>query len=135
MRMHAPLQEPPIERSHIVAPSISIQTMSFGIVGGAPTRPSLEAMATSTPTVPQDTKIGGLKLEMPKKYTGSCVLAISGWLIKMERYFRFVKYLADIWVDVVTTRITNAAQAWMDKALQDVHLGRCNPWASWADFR
>ena len=46
-----------------------------------------------------------------------------------------MKYPTDIWVDVIATHITNAAQAWLDKELQDLQLGRHRPWASWADFR
>ena len=33
-------------------------------------------------------------------------------------------------VDVIATRITDAAQAWLDKELQDLQLGRRRPWAS-----
>ena len=95
--------------------------------------PALEAMATSALAVPQDARIGGLKLEMPEKYTGSRIPVVSGWLTKMERYFRLMKYPTDIWVDVIATRITDAAQAWLDKELQDLQLGRA-PLASWADF-
>ena len=85
-RMRAPPQEPLVERSHTVTPSIPIQTMSFGTVGGF--RPLLQAMATSALVVPQDAQIGGLKLEMPEKYIDSRIPAISGRLTKMERYFR-----------------------------------------------
>ena len=42
---------------------------------------------------------------MLEKYTGNRVPAISGWLTKMERYFRVMKYLTDIWVDLIATRI------------------------------
>ena len=80
----------------------------FGTVGDA--GPALEAMATSALAVPQDARIGGLKLEMPEKYTGSRIPVVSGWLTKMERYFRLMKYPTDIWVDVIATRITNAAK-------------------------
>ena len=52
----------------------------------------------------------------------------------MEQFFRLMKDPSKIWIDVITTRITHAAQGWLDKALQDLHLGQCNPWASWADF-
>ena len=45
-----------------------------------------------------------------------------------------MKYPTNIWVDVIATRITDIAQAWMDKELQDLQLGRRCPWASWADF-
>ena len=72
---------------------------------------------------------------MPEKFTGSRIPAIAGWLTKMERYFRLMKYPTDIWVDVIATRVTDAAQAWLDKTLQDLQLGRRNPWASWAEFR
>ena len=112
-RMRAPPQEPPIERSRTTTPSIPIQTMSFGTVVDA--GPTLEAMATSALAVPQDANIGGLKLEMPEKYTGSHIPTVSGWLTKMERYFRLMKYPTDIWVDVIANHITDAAQDWLDK--------------------
>ena len=95
---------------------------------------ALEATATSAPVVPQNVRIGGLKLEMPEKYIGSRISMVSGWLTKMERYFRLMKYPTDIWVDVIATHITNTAQAWLDKELQDLQLGWLNPWANWADF-
>ena len=85
--------------------------------------------------MPRDARIGGLKLEMPQKYTGSRIPTVLGWLTKMERCFRLMKYPTDIWVDVIATRVTDAAQAWLDKELQDLQLGRCNPWANWAEFR
>ena len=66
---------------------------------------------------------------------GSRIPSVLGWLIKMERYFKLMKYPTDIWVDVISTRVTDAAQAWLDKELQDLQLGRRNPWASWAEFR
>ena len=65
---------------------------------------------------------------MPKKYTGGCVPAIVGWLTKMGRYCRLIEHLADVWVDVIATHIIDAAQDWLDKALQDVQLGQLNPW-------
>ena len=46
-----------------------------------------------------------------------------------------MKYPTDIWVDVISTHITDAAQAWLDKELQDVQLGRRPPWVNWAEFR
>ena len=73
-------------------------------------------------------------MEMPDKFIGGRIPAIARWLTKMERYFRLIKYPTDIWVDVIATHIIDAAQGWWDKALQDVQLGRCNPWASWAEF-
>ena len=36
---------------------------------------------------------------------------------------------------MIATRITDAAQAWLDKELQDLQLGRRRPWASWTEFR
>ena len=50
-RMRAPHQEPPVEQSRTAMPTILVQTMSFGTVGGAPIGPSLEATATSAPIV------------------------------------------------------------------------------------
>ena len=57
---------------------------------------------------------------MLEKYTGSRVSAIFGWLTKMERYFRLTKYPTDIWVDMIATHVTDAAQAWLDKEFQDL---------------
>ena len=121
--MRASPHEPPEERFRTTMPSIPIQTPSFGIVGGAPTKPSLEATAISAPVAPNESRIRGLKMKILEKYTSSRVLAIAGWLTKMERYFRLMKYPVDIWVDVIATRITNSTQAWLDKELQDVQLG------------
>ena len=67
--------------------------MTLGTVGDSGL--ALEATATSALVVPQDVRIGGLKLEMPEKYTGSRILAVPGWLTKMERYFRLMKYPTD----------------------------------------
>ena len=35
---------------------------------------------------------------------------------------------------MIATRITDAAQAWLDKELQDVQLGWHPPWVNWAEF-
>ena len=67
---------------------------------------------------------------MLEKYTGSHILAISGWLTKMERYFRLMKYPDDIWVGVIATHVTTIAQALLDKELQDLQLCWHNPWAN-----
>ena len=107
--------------------------MTLGAMGDF--GPALEATATSALAVPQDVRIRGLKLEMLEKYTGSRIPVVSGWLTKMERYFRLMKYPIDIWIDVITTRITDAAQAWLDNELQYLHLGRRRPWGIWVDFR
>ena len=53
----------------------------------------------------------------------------------MERYFRLMKYPANIWVDVIATHITDATQSRLNKELHELQLGQHNPWASWADFR
>ena len=126
--MRAPPHEPPVERSRTATPSLPIQTMTLGIVGD--TGSALQTMATSAAHVPQDARIRGLKLEMPEKYIGSHIAAMSRWLTKMERYSRLMKYSTDIWVDVIATHITDATQAWLGKELQDLQLGRCNPWAN-----
>ena len=103
---------------HAQTPSIPIQTMTVGTVGDA--RPTLEATATSTIAMPHNARIRGLKLEIPEKCTGSHIPVVSGWLIKMERYFKLMKCPTDIWVDVIATRVTDAAQAWLEEKLQDL---------------
>ena len=75
---------------------------------------------------PNEPKIGNFKLEMLEIYSGSYEPTVVGWVMKMERYFWLMNYAADIWVDVINTRITNATQAWLDKELQDVQLGQRN---------
>ena len=92
-------------------PSQPIQTGSFGTMGSAMAGQSMTAMATSALAGHHEERIRGLKLEMPEKFTGSRIPTISGWLTKMERYFQLMKYPMDIWVDVIATRVTDAAQA------------------------
>ena len=48
---------------------------------------------------------------MPEKHFGNQILAIARWLTKMAQYFKLMKYLANIWIDVIATCITHAAQA------------------------
>ena len=65
--------------------------------------------------------VGGLKLEMLEKYSGSQVSIVQGWLNKMEQYFWLIQYPTNIWVDDgIATCITHAAQAWFNKSLQDI---------------
>ena len=90
-------------------------------------RRALEAMATYVPVVPHDARIEGLKLEILENYSGNRILAISGWLTKMARYFRLMKYPTDIWVDVIAACIIDAAQAWLDKELQDLQWVGATP--------
>ena len=121
--MRAPPHEPQIQRSRTAMPSIPIQTMTLGTVGDS--GPTVEATATFTLAVPQEARIGGLKLEMPEKYIGSRIPAISGWLTKMERYFRLMKYPTNIWVDVIATCITDGCPSLVGQGIARFAVG---PW-------
>ena len=103
----------------------------FGVV---PVGPTLATVVLSMSAMPGGSKIGGLKLEMPEKYIGSRMPVVSGWLLKMERYFRLMSYPANIWVDVIATHITDSAHTWLDKCLQDIQSGQRCPWTTWEDF-
>ena len=46
-----------------------------------------------------------------------------------------MRYSANIWVDVIVKLVRYAAQAWLDKSLQDIQLGRRNPWADKVAFK
>ena len=52
----------------------------------------------------------------------------------MERYFRLMRYPADTWIEVVATRLTEAAEAWFNGESQRIETGARRAWRSWAAF-
>ena len=87
------------------------------IVQGPPSGTSIQVTRTITQVGPTEPKIESLELEMLEKYIENRELIVAGWLTKMEWYFQLMNYPIDIWVDVITRRMTNAPQAWLDKEL------------------
>ena len=55
-------------------------------------------------------------------------------MTKMERYFRLMRYPADTWIEVVATRLTEAAEAWFNGKSQRIETGARQAWRSWAAF-
>ena len=84
-------------------------------------------MVPTALVVPREAKLGGLKLEMPEKHNGCQVHTISGWLTKIERYFRFMNALADIYIDVVTTWITDGCTSLLGHVIERHLDGQAQP--------
>ena len=53
----------------------------------------------------------------------------------MERYFKLMCYPADTWIEVVATRLMDAAEAWFNGESQQIETGARRDWRSWAAFR
>ena len=53
----------------------------------------------------------------------------------MERYFKLMCYHADTWIEVVATRLTDAAEAWFNGESQQIKTGAKRDWRSWTAFR
>ena len=53
----------------------------------------------------------------------------------MERYFKLMRYPTDTWIEVATTRLTDAAEAWFNGESQQIDTGARRDWRSWAAFR
>ena len=54
--------------------------------------------------------------------------------MKMERYFGLMRYPVDTWIEVVATRLTEAAEAWFNGESQRIETGARRAWRSWAVF-
>ena len=144
VRMHAPSRPPTIERPRTITPPQTTETFPSQVQPSMGSTLVMQAMfvgqslwfpGPSTHVSLDAVRVGELKLEIPEKYSRSQTPTVHGWLNKMEQYFLLMKYLDNIWVDVITTCIAHATQAWLDKFLQDIQLGRRNLWADWALFR
>ena len=57
-----------------------------------------------------------------------------GWLTKMECYFRLMCYLANKWIEVVATCLTEVVEAWFNGESQRIEIGARRAWRSWAAF-
>ena len=58
-----------------------------------------------------DLRVGQLKMDMPPVFSASRQQNARGWLQKMERYFKLMRYPADTWIEVVATRLIDAVEA------------------------
>ena len=45
-----------------------------------------------------------------------------------------MRYPADTWIEVVATRLTDAAEAWFNGESQQIDTGARRDWRSWAAF-
>ena len=73
-------------------------------------------------------------MDMPPVFTASRQQNVRGWLTKMERYFRLMRYPADTWIEVIATRLTEAAKAWFNGESQRIETRARRAWRSWAAF-
>lgn len=77
--MRAPPLIQPVSRVRTVKPTVPIQPMvasGLPLSGVIPTEPTLATIGPSTSTNPGGSRIGGLKLEILEKYTGSRIPTI-----------------------------------------------------------
>ena len=54
--------------------------------------------------------------------------------MKMERYFRLMRYPVDTWIEVVATRLKKAVEAWFNGESQCIKTRAKRAWRSWAAF-
>ena len=74
-------------------------------------RPGSPELGFSVGAMPVGLCVGLLKMDMPPVFTASKQQNIRGWLTKMERYFRLMRYPTDTWIEVVATCLTEAVEA------------------------
>ena len=98
-------------------------------------RPDSPESGVSVEAAPAGLRVGQLKMDMPPVFTASRQQNVRGWLTKMERYFRLMRYPVDTWIEVVATRLTEAAEAWFNGESQRIETGARRDWRSWAQFR
>ena len=97
-------------------------------------RPDSPKSGISVGAAPAGLRVGQLKMDMPPVFTASRQQNVRGWLTKMERYFRLMRYPTDTWIEVVATRLTEAAEAWFNGESQRIETGARRAWRSWAAF-
>ena len=79
--------------------------------------------------------VGQLKMDIPLVFIASRQQNVRGWLTKMERLFRLMRYPADMWIEIVATRLTEAVEAQFNGESQWIETGVRRGWRSWAEFR
>ena len=77
-------------------------------------RPDSPESGINVGATPARLSVGQLKMDMPPVFTASRQQNARGWLTKMERYFWLMRYPTDTWIEVVATRLTEAAEAWFN---------------------
>ena len=87
--------------------------------------------ATSAPQV----GAAEVKVDPPARYSGARVPGVRSWLTQMERWMVLRNYPVDKYVAVVANQTEGAAQAWINQVLQDIEVGKRNPFDDWADFK
>ena len=87
--------------------------------------------ATSAPQV----VAAEVKVDPPARYSDTRVLGVQSWLPQMERWMVLQNYPVDKYVAVVSNQMDEAAQAWIIQVLQDIEVGKRNPFDCWADFK
>ena len=86
-------------------------------------RPDSPDSGVSVGAAPAGLRVGQLKMDMPPVFTAGRQQNVRGWLTKMERYFRLMRYPAETWIEVVATRLTEAAEAWFNGESQRIETG------------
>ena len=71
-------------------------------------RPNTPQSSISRCVEPAGLHVGQLKMDMPLVFSANGQQNMKGWLMKMERYFKLIRYPVDTWIDVVATRLTDS---------------------------
>ena len=74
-------------------------------------KPDSPELGISMAAAPAGLRVGQLKMDMPLVFTASRQQNVRGGLIKMERYFKLMHYLADTSIEVMATRLIEAVEA------------------------
>ena len=91
-------------------------------------RPHSPESGISMEAAPAGLRVSQLKTDMPLVFTASRKQNVRGWLTKMECYFRLMRYPADMWIEVVATCLTEAAEAWFNGESQQIETGARHDW-------
>ena len=97
-------------------------------------RPGSPESGNSMGVAPAGLHVGQFKMDMPPVFTASRQQNVRGWLTKMERYFRLMRYPANMWIEVVATCPTEATEVWFNSESQRIEIGARRAWRSWAAF-
>ena len=117
-------------------PNMSSDASTLKQAGKVPlgNRPDSPESGVSVGAAPTGLRVGQLKMDMPPVFIASRQQNVRGWLTKMERYFRLMRYPADIWIEVVAIRLIEVAESWFNGESQRIETRARHAWRSRAAF-
>ena len=97
-------------------------------------RPDSPKLGVSMGAAPAGLRVSQLKMDMLPIFNASRQQNVRGWLTKMERYFRLMRYPVGTCIEVVAICLTEAAEAWFKGESQRIETRARRAWRSWAAF-